>query len=988
MAETSISGIEFKIVGSTGKAKTAVDKLTSSLKGLKTALSSARTAKLEKELEGIDKNAKKSTTTLGKLFKSVGRIGFYRAIRSALKYITEGFREGLQNAYQFSKVVGYDLAATMDNLATKSLTMKNQLGSAFGSLIMAVEPILLQLIALVTRAANALAQFFAAIGGKETYLKAIDTVTQYGEAVGGVGQAAKEAMRYLAPFDELNVLPAQNEPGGGGGGASTPDYSQMFEESPVMQKLAEFGASLRLSFNDMFIDWDDLTPEQISEKIIGAILGLTGFLAGIAITGSLTGGLVVGIAGVATALVFNSVVFDHDGVLDKSEIQSMLRLALIGITGGLIGFAIGGPGGALIGASIGLGLDAALEAINFFTDGKIEGAMDGLVRGISAGLGGVIGFMIGGPAGAVLGATIGLGISFGLENFVFGDTTGWTTGDWIRNIVATLAPVAGAAIGLVVGGPAGALVGATIGLGIQFALNADTTDGAEKSGKTIGEKILEGIGKPFKSIGDWIKKHIIDPIKEKLENFSLTELLFGNGGEDENGMPAAGSAASFGYEVEVTGIKDSVPTEKRTLKDFFADLFGTKDSVPKEKKTIGDFFADLFGIKDDVPVKDKVVTGVKATFGSTDETKLTVGQKIVNGIKAIFTSRSDALSADQKSFQSKAYFNSRSDALTPTQKSFQSKAYFNSRSDALTSTQKAFETKAFFNSRSDALTAEQKKFQTKAYFNSRSDALTSTQKTFDTKANFNNFNEGDEKGQISTKGISGLWSYAKAWYNKYNEGNENGQISTNGISGLWSYAKAWFNDWDRTDEWKNGGNTWNSVKMLADFYDWIDSIPEYKKKITLKAVIQESDQLADTAAWRAKGGSFYGGNWHDIPQYASGGRPHGSLFIAGEAGAELVGHIGGRTEVLNRSQLAATMYAAVKSAMSGFRFNVGTMNIPSASVDSYDEEAMYRAMLRALNDSDVADSEITLDGDVLYRKMVQRNQMHTRMTGVNVMATA
>lgn len=34
---------------------------------------------------------------------------------------------------------------------------------------------------------------------------------------------------------------------------------------------------------------------------------------------------------------------------------------------------------------------------------------------------------------------------------------------------------------------------------------------------------------------------------------------------------------------------------------------------------------------------------------------------------------------------------------------------------------------------------------------------------------------------------------------------------------------------------------------------------------------------------------------------------HGSMFVAGENGAEMVGHINGQTEVLNRSQIAMAM---------------------------------------------------------------------------------
>jgi phage-related protein len=69
--------------------------------------------------------------------------------------------------------------------------------------------------------------------------------------------------------------------------------------------------------------------------------------------------------------------------------------------------------------------------------------------------------------------------------------------------------------------------------------------------------------------------------------------------------------------------------------------------------------------------------------------------------------------------------------------------------------------------------------------------------------------------------------------------------------------------------------------------------------------------------------------WRNVPHYASGtSSAHGTAFVAGEAGPEVVGHIGGRTEVLNKSQLAATMYEAVTNgvgaiinAFSTARFN-------------------------------------------------------------------
>ena len=71
--------------------------------------------------------------------------------------------------------------------------------------------------------------------------------------------------------------------------------------------------------------------------------------------------------------------------------------------------------------------------------------------------------------------------------------------------------------------------------------------------------------------------------------------------------------------------------------------------------------------------------------------------------------------------------------------------------------------------------------------------------------------------------------------------------------------------------------------------------------------------------FKARGGVYNGSSWSNIPQYANGGLPsHGTLFTAGENGAEIVGNINRRTEVLNRSQIASAIYTAVASAMSQY----------------------------------------------------------------------
>ena len=67
--------------------------------------------------------------------------------------------------------------------------------------------------------------------------------------------------------------------------------------------------------------------------------------------------------------------------------------------------------------------------------------------------------------------------------------------------------------------------------------------------------------------------------------------------------------------------------------------------------------------------------------------------------------------------------------------------------------------------------------------------------------------------------------------------------------------------------------------------------------------------------------------WNAIPKYANGTtRAHGSLFVAGENGEEMVGHVNGTTEVLNRFQLGQIMYSSIVSGMNQFGGYFGRLN--------------------------------------------------------------
>ena len=82
---------------------------------------------------------------------------------------------------------------------------------------------------------------------------------------------------------------------------------------------------------------------------------------------------------------------------------------------------------------------------------------------------------------------------------------------------------------------------------------------------------------------------------------------------------------------------------------------------------------------------------------------------------------------------------------------------------------------------------------------------------------------------------------------------------------------------------------------------------------------------------KANGGIYTGGMWHNIAHYAVGteNAPAGQLFIAREAGPELVGTIAGHTSVMNNDQIVASVSdgvaRAVRSVMASGNKNVNVV---------------------------------------------------------------
>lgn len=239
----------------------------------------------------------------------------------------------------------------------------------------------------------------------------------------------------------------------------------------------------------------------------------------------------------------------------------------------------------------------------------------------------------------------------------------------------------------------------------------------------------------------------------------------------------------------------------------------------------------------------------------------------------------------------------------------------------------------------------------------------------------------------TTGGIDTLAGSFKTLKENYPSGSHSSSWSTS-ISGksasdINTYASAAKNLYDSFYTGSHTG-TWTITLNTSknNVNDFINSI-----------ISKLNDKLNSTKVkGRALGGAYYGGSWHSIPQYAGGTLDAGSLFVAGEAGAELVGNINGRSEVLNRSQLASVMNVSFEHAMgqfghrllsaSGIQYNTPSFNAYRASSEdnsymmSQQNELLkeQNALLREIAQKDVSISS----RDVFKATQSEANNYYNR----------
>lgn len=200
---------------------------------------------------------------LSGFFAAIKRIAIYRAIRSALKMLTQAFKEGMENLYQYSLLIDGQFYKSMDMLATSALYAKNSLAAMASPIVNVLAPAVDMITDKFVDMLNTVNELIASLTGADTWTKALKYPKAYAEAADGANGKAKELRATLLGFDEINRLD-DNRRGSRGSAAEELDYSKMFEEQTVATKAKDFVSAIKKAFASG--DFTDI-GKSIGQKI-------------------------------------------------------------------------------------------------------------------------------------------------------------------------------------------------------------------------------------------------------------------------------------------------------------------------------------------------------------------------------------------------------------------------------------------------------------------------------------------------------------------------------------------------------------------------------------------------------------------------------------------------------------------------------------------------------------------------------------------------
>ena len=233
-------------------------------------------------MQGLATRVAGLTQGFGHLFHTIGRVAFMRAIRGAIRMVTQALKEGVGAVYDWAGAVGNGFVNTMNSITTSLTYFRNSIGAAISPILDAIAPVLDAVIDKCVAVINVFNQMIATLTGASTWRKAEKVATSFGGATNNAAKgannankAAKELKRTLLGFDEINRLDAPDSgsgsggSGGGGGGGSSGAGALTFTNQPISDAVENFADMLRNAWEKGdFTEVGDLIGQKIGEALL------------------------------------------------------------------------------------------------------------------------------------------------------------------------------------------------------------------------------------------------------------------------------------------------------------------------------------------------------------------------------------------------------------------------------------------------------------------------------------------------------------------------------------------------------------------------------------------------------------------------------------------------------------------------------------------------------------------------------------------------
>lgn len=207
---------------------------------------------LKASVKDYEDKAKKATKSSGGLQKGIDKAGMsfkkmlsyafgIRSLFALFNRLRSAVGEGMKNLVQYSG----DTNNTVSGLMSSLTQLKNALATAFAPILTMIAPALNTLISLLTTAANAVAQFFSALTGKNTFVKATKVQENYASSLKKTGSAAKQAEKSLASFDTIEQIGSKSKDSGSGGGGSSTSPQDMFATEQISSSIKNMADTIK-----------------------------------------------------------------------------------------------------------------------------------------------------------------------------------------------------------------------------------------------------------------------------------------------------------------------------------------------------------------------------------------------------------------------------------------------------------------------------------------------------------------------------------------------------------------------------------------------------------------------------------------------------------------------------------------------------------------------------------------------------------------------